>query len=199
MMQQPKDATPCILIVDDEPLNIKLLDIVLKKHGFRTISGTSGEMARALAVEHNPDLILLDVMMPGEDGYSTCVKLKQNPSTTDIPVIFISALTDTDSKVRGLEAGGVDYVSKPFEKAEVLARVKVHLKLRFTYKALIESQAQRLAQVQDAQQALLILPRDIPEAGFAVHYEPILEAGGDFYDVLNVAGAVFDYVVADVS
>jgi len=199
MMQQPKDATPCILIVDDEPLNIKLLDIVLKRHGFRTISGTSGEMARALAVEHNPDLILLDVMMPGEDGYSTCVKLKQNPSTADIPVIFISALTDTDSKVRGLEAGGVDYVSKPFEKAEVLARVKVHLKLRFTYKALIESQAQRLAQVQDAQQALLVLPRDIPEAGFAVHYEPILEAGGDFYDVLNVAGEVYDYVVADVS
>jgi sigma-B regulation protein RsbU (phosphoserine phosphatase) len=93
----------------------------------------------------------------------------------------------------------VDFVSKPFEKAEVLARVKVHLKLRLTYKALIEAQAQRLAQVQDAQQALLVQPGDLPEAGFAVHFEPVLEAGGDFYDVLRVGGSAFDYIVADVS
>lgn len=195
----PKDATPCILIVDDEPLNIKLLDIVLKNNGYRTISSTNGANARELALEHIPDLILLDVMMPGEDGYSTCERLKQQPLTADIPVIFISALTDTTSKVRGLETGGVDFISKPFEKAEVLARVKVHLKLRFTYKALIESQAQRLAQVQDAQQALLVLPEHLPEAGFAVHFEPVLEAGGDFYDVLHVGGSTFDFMVADVS
>lgn len=113
--------------------------------------------------------------------------------------IFISALTDTTSKVRGLDVGGVDFISKPFEKAEVLARVKVHLKLRFTYKALIETQAQRLAQVQDAQQALLVTPRDLPDAGFAVHFEPVLEAGGDFYDVLPVGGSTFDFIVADVS
>ncbi|NCD24843.1 MAG: fused response regulator/phosphatase [Deltaproteobacteria bacterium] len=193
------NSNPLILVVDDEPLNIKLLDVVLKKNGFQTIAGTSGPAARALALEHQPDLILLDVMMPGEDGYTTCEQLKQHPQIADIPVIFISALTDTDSKVRGLEVGGVDYISKPFEKAEVLARVKVHLKLRFTYKALIEAQAQRLAQVQDAQQSLLVQPQDLPQAGFAVHYEPILEAGGDFYDVLPVGGAAFDYIVADVS
>jgi sigma-B regulation protein RsbU (phosphoserine phosphatase) len=194
-----KDATPRILIVDDEPLNIKLLDIVLTKGGYRTISATSGPGARAAALEQGPDLILLDVLMPGEDGYTTCELLKHDPRTSDIPVIFISALTDTSSKVRGLEVGGVDFVSKPFEKAEVLARVKVHLKLRLTYKALIEAQAQRLAQVQDAQQALLVQPGDLPEAGFAVHFEPVLEAGGDFYDVLRVGGAAFDYIVADVS
>lgn len=194
-----KDATPCILIVDDEPLNIKLLDIVLKKSGYRTIAGTNGPLARSQAMEHQPDLILLDVMMPGEDGYLTCEKLKQHPQTADIPVIFISALTDTTSKVRGLDVGGVDFISKPFEKAEVLARVKVHLKLRFTYKALIEAQAQRLAQVQDAQQALLVTPRALPEAGFAVHFEPVLEAGGDFYDVVKVGGDTFDFIVADVS
>ena len=174
------NKTPRILIVDDEPLNIKLLDVVLRKNGFQTITGASGPAARALALEHQPDLILLDVMMPGEDGYATCELLKQQPRVADIPVIFISALTHTDSKVRGLEAGGVDYISKPFEKAEVLARVKVHLKLRFTYKALIEAQAQRLAQVQDAQQAMLVVPKYMPQAGFAVHYEPVLEAGGDF-------------------
>jgi sigma-B regulation protein RsbU (phosphoserine phosphatase) len=194
-----KNTTPRILIVDDEPLNIKLLDILLKKNGYQTISETSGPKARALAMEHVPDLILLDVMMPGEDGYMTCELLKQHSQTADIPVIFISALTDTTSKVRGLDVGGVDFISKPFEKAEVLARVKVHLKLRFTYKALIEAQAQRLAQVQDAQQALLVLPTDLPEAGFSVHFEPILEAGGDFYDVLHVGGTSFDYIVADVS
>ncbi len=194
-----KDSTPRILLVDDEPLNIKLLDIVLKKNGYRTLPCTSGPEARALAVEHLPDLILLDVLMPGEDGYATCELLKQHSQTADIPVIFISALTDTSSKVRGLEVGGVDFISKPFEKAEVLARVKVHLKLRFTYRALIEAQAQRLAQVQDAQQALLVQPGELPEAGFAVRFEPILEAGGDFYDVLHVGGATFDYIVADVS
>jgi sigma-B regulation protein RsbU (phosphoserine phosphatase) len=194
-----KNTTPCILIVDDEPLNIKLLDILLKRNGYQTISETSGPRARSLAMEHVPDLILLDVMMPGEDGYTTCELLKQHSQTADIPVIFISALTDTMSKVRGLDVGGVDFISKPFEKAEVLARVKVHLKLRFTYKALIEAQAQRLAQVQDAQQALLVLPADLPEAGFTVHFEPILEAGGDFYDVLHVGGTSFDYIVADVS
>lgn len=193
------DTTPCILIVDDEPLNIKLLDIVLTKGGYRTIAATGGPAARAAALEQSPDLILLDVLMPGEDGYTTCELLKHDPRTSDIPVIFISALTDTSSKVRGLEVGGVDFVSKPFEKAEVLARVKVHLKLRLTYKALIEAQAQRLAQVQDAQQALLVQPGDLPEAGFAVHFEPVLEAGGDFYDVLRVGGSAFDYIVADVS
>jgi len=194
-----KDTTPCILLVDDEPLNIRLLDIVLKKNGYRTLSCTSGQEARALAAEHLPDLILLDVLMPGEDGYTTCELLKQHSQTSEIPVIFISALTDTSSKVRGLEVGGVDFISKPFEKAEVLARVKVHLKLRFTYRALIEAQAQRLAQVQDAQQALLVLPADLPEAGFAVRFEPVLEAGGDFYDVLHVGGTTYDYIVADVS
>lgn len=199
MARTVKDTTPCILIVDDEPLNIKLLDIVLKKNGYRTLSCTNGPKARALAAEHNPDLILLDVLMPDEDGYATCELLKQHSQTSEIPIIFISALTDTSSKVRGLEVGGVDFISKPFEKAEVLARVKVHLKLRFTYRALIEAQAQRLAQVQDAQQALLVLPSELPEAGFAVRYEPVLEAGGDFYDVLHVGGTTFDYVVADVS
>lgn len=194
-----RDTTPCILIIDDEPLNIRLLDIVLKQNGYRTISATSGDMARELADELEPDLILLDVMMPEEDGYLTCTELKNNPRTADIPVIFISALTDTTSKVRGLEVGGVDFISKPFEKAEVLARVRVHLKLRFTYQALIEAQAQRLAQVQSAQQAFLVTPQELPDAGFAVHFEPMLEAGGDFYDVLPVGGKVFDYIVADVS
>jgi len=198
-MKTVQNSTPRILIVDDEPLNIKLLDIVLKKNGYQTLSETSGPKARELARQQAPDLILLDVLMPVEDGYTTCELLKQQPETADIPVIFISALSDTSSKVRGLEVGGVDFISKPFEKAEVLARVKVHLKLRFTYRALIEAQAQRLAQVQDAQQALLVQPTELPEAGFAVHFEPILEAGGDFYDVLHVGGGTYDYIVADVS
>ncbi|MDY0274991.1 MAG: SpoIIE family protein phosphatase [Desulfomicrobium sp.] len=194
-----RDTTPSILIVDDEPLNIRLLDIVLKQNGYQAISATSGAVARDLAKKHMPDLILLDVMMPKEDGYSTCKELKKNPSTADIPVIFISALTDTASKVQGLEAGGVDFISKPFEKAEVLARVKVHLKLRFAYQALIETQAQRLAQVQNAQQSFLVTPEELPEAGFFVHFEPMHEAGGDFYEVLPVGGTIYDYIVADVS
>jgi sigma-B regulation protein RsbU (phosphoserine phosphatase) len=191
--------TPLILIVDDEPLNARILESMLRRSGFATLTAHDGPRARELAALHPVDLILLDVMMPGETGYLTCQLLKETPQTADIPVIFISALTDTESRVHGLECGGVDFISKPFEKAEVLARVKVHLRLRLTYSALMEAQAQRLGQIQAAQQSLLVRPEDLPEARFGVHFAPVLEAGGDIYDVLPTGVGVFDYIVADVS
>lgn len=191
--------TPLILIVDDEPLNARILESMLRRHGFATLTAHTGAQARELAALHPVDLILLDVMMPGETGYVTCQLLKDTPSTADIPVIFISALTDTESRVHGLECGGVDFISKPFEKAEVLARVKVHLRLRLTYRALVEAQAQRLGQIQAAQQSLLVRPQDLPEARFGVHFAPVLEAGGDIYDVLPTGVGIHDYIVADVS
>ncbi len=191
--------TPLILIVDDESLNARILESMLRRNGFATLTAQSGPQARELAALHPVDLILLDVMMPEETGYLTCQYLKDNPQTADIPVIFISALTDTASRVHGLECGGVDFISKPFEKAEVLARVKVHLRLRLTHRALVEAQAQRLSQIQAAQQSLLVRPHDLPEAKFGVHFAPVLEAGGDIYDVLATGIGIYDYIVADVS
>ncbi len=118
-----------MLIVDDEPVNLKLLGAHLKKAGYRTIEASDGQSALSLAAL-GPDLILLDIMMPGMDGLETCRLLKENRNTRDIPVIFLSALSDSEVKTRGLQVGGVDYISKPFDSRELLARVRTHLTLR---------------------------------------------------------------------
>jgi DNA-binding NtrC family response regulator len=124
----PDAAT--VLIVDDQPLNIDLLEQELEAAGYRTLAATDGEQALARAIERAPDLILLDVMMPGIDGYETCRRLKTAEATRAIPVIFLTALKETFDKVRAFEIGAVDYVTKPFETAELLARVGTHVALR---------------------------------------------------------------------
>ncbi|HEU0200817.1 MAG TPA: response regulator [Burkholderiaceae bacterium] len=103
-----------VLVVDDEPLNVDLLEQELDGAGLWTLAATSGEEALALAAKNSPDLILLDMRMGGLDGYETCRRLKANEATRVIPVIFLTALTDTFEKVRAFEAGAVDYVTKPF-------------------------------------------------------------------------------------
>jgi DNA-binding NtrC family response regulator len=119
-----------ILIVDDEAANVDLLEQELGDAGYRTVSATSGEQALALASSGKPDLVLLDVMMRGIDGYETCRRLKSAASTRSIPVIFLTALSDSFEKVRGFGAGAVDYVTKPFDTEELLARVRTHIALR---------------------------------------------------------------------
>jgi len=119
-----------LLIADDEPLNVDLLRQELGTAGYRTLSAASGEEALRLAQKEQPDLVLLDVMMPGIDGYETCRRLKAAEATRSIPVIFLTALTDTFEKVRAFKAGAVDYVTKPFEPEELLARVGTHIVLR---------------------------------------------------------------------
>jgi phosphoserine phosphatase RsbU/P len=192
-------APPTILIVDDVPLNAELVQSVLNAEGFRTLTAHDGQSARAISREQRPDLILLDVLMPGESGFETCAQLKSEPSTADIPIIFLSALDDVQNKVHGLKIGGVDYISKPVHGEEVLARVRVHLRISQNNRLLVEAQRGRLEQLRDAQRAILTQPADIPAAAFAVHYEPLEEAGGDFYDVLEIDMGVFGYFVADVS
>ena len=123
-------ATATVLIVDDEPLNVDLLEQELAAAGYRTLSAGSGEEAIAKAAKAAPDLVLLDVMMAGLDGYAVCERLKAAEATRAIPVIFLTALTDTFEKVRAFSAGAVDYVTKPFEPEELLARVGTHIALR---------------------------------------------------------------------
>jgi len=125
---EPAAAT--VLIVDDEPLNVDLLEQELAAAGYRTLSAGSGEEAIAKAAKAAPDLVLLDVMMAGLDGYAVCERLKAAEATRAIPVIFLTALTDTFEKVRAFSAGAVDYVTKPFETGELLARVGTHIALR---------------------------------------------------------------------
>jgi DNA-binding NtrC family response regulator len=119
-----------ILIVDDEPSNVELLEQELADAGYRTVSASSGEKAIELSRQKQPDLILLDVMMAGIDGYETCRRLKAAEATRAIPVIFLTALSDSFQKVRGFGAGAVDYVTKPFDHEELLARIRTHLGLR---------------------------------------------------------------------
>jgi len=192
-------ADPKILIVDDTPVNVELLQSVLDAEGFRTITACDGVSARRLAQAESPDLILLDVMMPGESGFETCARLKSDSATADIPIIFLSALDDIRNKVHGLKAGGVDYVSKPVHGEEVLARVRVHLRIRDNNRILIREQQARLEDLRNAQQAILVRPQDCPEASFAVYYRPLEEAGGDFYDVIAHNDELFGYFAADIS
>lgn len=123
-------SPPCVLIVDDNLINIKLLTKSLLKESYRVLEAKNGNDGYNLAVSEKPDLILLDIMMPVKDGYEVCEMLKANEEIKDIPVIFITAMTETTDKVRGLSLGAVDYITKPFNSSEVLARVKTQLNLR---------------------------------------------------------------------
>lgn len=133
-----------ILIVDDVPENVQLLSSALSKEGYKVRGVLSGEMA-IRALNSLPDLILLDIMMPGIDGYEVCRRLKDSPHTCDIPVIFLSALSDVTDKVKSFEMGGVDYITKPFQLKEVRARVGHQLKIQQLQKQLI-AQAEVLSE-----------------------------------------------------
>jgi formate hydrogenlyase transcriptional activator len=127
---ESEQSIATVLIVDDEPFNVDLLEQELAAAGYRTLSATNGEEGISKAGKALPDLVLLDVMMKGLDGYAVCERLKGNEATRAIPVLFLTALTDTFEKVRGFAAGAVDYVTKPFETEELLARVGTHIALR---------------------------------------------------------------------
>ena len=138
---------PTILIVDDTPANLAVLADHLEERGFQVVVAQDGEEGLERAQLVQPDLILLDVMMPGIDGFETCRRLKLAAGSKDIPVIFMTALAETSDKVTGFEAGGVDYVTKPFRIEEVLVRIKTHLALRMMQKQL---SAQNLQLQQEA-------------------------------------------------
>ena len=125
-----------IMIVDDTPQNLGVLEKMLAEKGYHVFAMTSGEAAIKSAAASRPELILLDVMMPGMNGYETCRKLKENPEMRDVAVIFLSAMNETDDKIKGFEAGGVDYITKPFQLDEVIIRVKTHLTVRKLQKEL---------------------------------------------------------------
>ncbi len=127
-----------ILIVDDVPENLGVLFDVLAGQGYRTLIAEDGQEALKIARSGQPDLILLDIMMAGMDGFEVCARLKENPETRDIPVIFMTALSETADKLKGFEVGGVDYITKPFHQEEVLARVKTQLTIHRLQRELAE-------------------------------------------------------------
>jgi CheY-like chemotaxis protein len=126
------NQTPLILIVDDEPQNQKVLGSTLKKGGYSLILADNGTQALDLLKNKKPHLILLDIMMPGMDGFEVCKKIKQDATTKDIPVIFMTAHSETEKVIKGFQLGAIDYVTKPFKSEELVSRVKTHLKLKAT-------------------------------------------------------------------
>jgi signal transduction histidine kinase len=149
-----------ILVVDDTPTNLEVLSDTLTEQGYTVATALDGERALKRLQTYRPDLILLDIQMPGMDGFETCQCLKADPHTAQIPIIFITAHTDIDSKEKGFELGAVDYITKPFQEREVLMRVKTHLSLRHLQQQLEISNAQleqrvleRTAELQRAKEA----------------------------------------------
>ncbi len=148
-----------LLVVDDDPVNGDLLSRQLGQQGYRVTVATDGRRALE-AIEADPaDLVLLDVLMPEMDGFATCQALKSDPATEPIPVIFMTALTDTVDKVRGFELGAVDYITKPFHREEVLARIATHLALRRLQRRFQESEERLSGIIESAMDAIITLDR----------------------------------------
>jgi phosphoserine phosphatase RsbU/P len=197
-MDKPMES---ILLVDDQPANLQLLSQTLESLGSKLLFAKNGESALAIAQKARPDLILLDIMMPGIDGFEVCRRLKANTDTQKIPVIFLSALDETGDKVRGLQLGAVDYVAKPFQPEEVIARVNTHLTIhRLSTKVQkqrdeLEHELQVVSQLQRN-----LLPVRLPEIDglkLAVHYETSRYTGGDYYDFAELQDGRLAILLAD--
>jgi PAS domain S-box-containing protein len=143
-----------ILVVDDNPASLQLLMDILNKAGYHARLASNGPIALRSVEYKPPDLILLDVKMPGMDGYEVCRRLKSNEKNRNIPVIFISGLSETTQKVQGFNAGGVDYIAKPFESEEIVARVNIHLRLRELTEQLEQRVEERTKELREANQLL---------------------------------------------
>jgi sigma-B regulation protein RsbU (phosphoserine phosphatase) len=191
-----------ILIVDDTPANLHLLSKMLTEQGYRVRPVPDGSLALAATRAEPPDLILLDIRMPEMNGYEVCERLKAAAQTRDIPIIFISALDAIQDKVRAFTVGGVDYVTKPFQVEEVLARVETHLALRKLQKQLQDANKkmeQELALAGEVQ--ISFLPRELPDIPgwqLSVTLKPARETSGDFYDVNLLPNGRLGILVADV-
>jgi|GEM_PF-636129 len=201
---------PTILIVDDSPECTSLLHEVLGER-YSVITANDGNKGLLLAKgEHAPDVILLDIKMPGMDGYEVCHLLKSDPRLARIPVIFLSGLETTEDKVRAFQTGGVDYITKPFQLDEVRARVSTHLRLRQIQQELELKQHELEAAYGELDREFRtvgevlaqLLPASLPEIpGFdcASWHRLARRAGGDYFDLLPIDGRRWGLFVADVS
>lgn len=192
-----------ILLVDDNPTNLQVLFQTLEGRGYNLLVAKNGEMALSITRKALPNLILLDIMMPGIDGYEVCRQLKADPTTREIPVIFLSALGDTKDKVQGLDLGAVDYVTKPFQPDEIIARVNTHLTIHRLKREVQEQRDElehELRVVAEEQRKLL--PDKLPQIdglNLSVHYETSRYAGGDYYDIIKLPDNQWGFVMADAA
>lgn len=192
-----------ILVVDDSAVYLRILCRVLEDGGYYPLTAGDGETALSVAREGVPSLIILDIMMPGMDGHEVIRQLKEDRATRDIPVIFLSGLRETKDKVRGLGLGAVDYIPKPFDAHEVLARVKTHLTVHQLRQELQEqkNELERELQIVASEQRNL-LPKQLPDIDglkLSVFYQTSRYAGGDYYDVVQLQDGRCGLLVADAA
>jgi len=197
-------TTPKILIVNDHFVNRIVLEKAFKEENYLTFSAESGEEAIEFLDKETPDLIFLDIMMPGINGYEACERIKKNPKTYEIPVIFLTALDDKESRLKGLELGAVDFITKPFDIFEVKLRAKQHLKIREMYLQLKKHNIRVQKELQSAQQLQLsLLPQNNinlrDDLEFFFEYLPCESLGGDFLDFLKLDDNHYCFYMADVS
>ncbi len=197
---EPRDK---ILIVDDVAVNIMLLQKYLSKHGYDVISANNASDGIALANREEPNIILLDIVMPEMDGYQACSILKKEQKTKDIPVFFLSAKRALEDKVMGLDVGAVDYITKPFDLKEILARIKTQIKLRKTSQRLQKSIARIEEDIKHAsyiQKALLpSRPPEIRDLEFSWRFCPSFHVSGDIFNIIRLTEDKLGLYLADVS
>jgi sigma-B regulation protein RsbU (phosphoserine phosphatase) len=202
MSEQSTGNPETVLIVDDLPANLRLLSQMLTGRGYRVRAATSGARALESVAIESPHLILLDIRMPEMNGFEVCEQLKADPRSRDIPVIFISALTEVEDKVSAFRSGGIDYITKPFQVEEVLARIETHLALRRLQSELREANARfahELALAATVQASFL--PAELPQPPgwqVAARLKPARATSGDFYDLFPLPGDKLAMVIADV-
>jgi sigma-B regulation protein RsbU (phosphoserine phosphatase) len=193
-----------ILIVDDSRMNRMVLGKHLSQEGYELLEADSADGALRLLDYRKPDLILLDVVMPEMSGFDLCKLLKQQPSTQEIPIIFITSLDSTEDKITGLDLGAVDFITKPFNTAEIIARVRTQVTLHQMYQTILETNkriAQDLETARHIQRNLLPshtgqFPGNI---SFDYAYIPCDEVGGDFFDIFQINESKLLFYIIDVA
>ncbi|MEN8200208.1 MAG: SpoIIE family protein phosphatase [Thermodesulfobacteriota bacterium] len=199
-----------ILIVDDNEVNRLLLSKIVEEAGFNYCLAVDGDEAVFQALAETPDLILLDIMMPGKDGYQACSEIKSHPTTANIPIIFLSAMGHSEDKIKGLELGGTDYVTKPFNAGELLARVNTQLKIKHLTEDILranrdlckkqralDADLQSAAEIQKS-----LLPAHFansPGLDIAWQFQPCDAVGGDIFDIYRLDEEHWAFYMLDVS
>jgi CheY-like chemotaxis protein len=194
---------PLILIVDDNPANVEIFQMRLAANNYEIITATDGEEGLAMAREKQPDLILLDIMMPKMDGIEVCQRLKGDPTLPFMPIIMVTAKADSKDVVAGLEAGGDEYLTKPVDHAALVARVKSMLRIKSLHDMVLEQSAQLKIQLKTATKIQSLFWPKIPELKAGGHIwavsVPATYVGGDLYDVIPLPDDSLLAYVADVS
>ena len=191
-----------ILVVDDEPTNIRLLQTRSKAEGYTVLTATNGQEALEQVKTGSPDLILLDVMMPKMDGFEVCRRVRADEATQFLPIVMVTALRETQDRIRALEVGADDFISKPFDNTELLARVRSLLRIKqyqdelAAHNARLEEELQMAREVQNS-----LMPQGVTDlSGFRIvsRYTPEINVGGDFFDLWEVEGGRLGVFISDV-